>query len=240
MNYYYITGTSRGIGKATAEKLLDNENNTVIGIARSQSIQHSRYRHVVLDLNMLEAVQSYQFEQYPDAERIVLINNSGVLGDVNHIGKLDSQKIVSAYNINLIAPSILINSFVEAYKQSKAEKIIINISSGAARHVVKSWSTYCSTKAGLEMYAKVLSEELVEAGSKDIKVFSIAPGIIDTEMQTEIRSIPDENFSGKPKFVSLKENNELTSPEEVADNLVKVIEHPENYPEVVMDFRDLD
>jgi benzil reductase ((S)-benzoin forming) len=240
MNYYYITGTSRGIGKATAEKILENENNIVIGISRSQSIQHPRYRHVVLDLNMLEAVQAYQFEQYTDAERIVLINNSGVLGDVKHIGKLDSQKIVSSFNINLISPSILINSFVAAYQETKAEKIIINISSGAASHVVKSWSTYCSTKAGLEMYAKVLSEELIEANNTDIKVFSIAPGIIDTEMQTEIRAIPDENFSGKSKFVSFKENNKLTSPAEVADNLEKVIDNPENFPEVVMDFRDLD
>ena len=89
------------------------------------------------------------------------------------------------------------------------------------------------------MFAKVLDGELQEAGNSKTKIFSIAPGIIDTEMQTEIRAVPDENFSNKSKFVSLKENNELTSPEEVANNLLDVIQNPEKYPNVVMDFREL-
>jgi benzil reductase ((S)-benzoin forming) len=239
MNYYYITGTSRGIGKAIAELLLKDESNTVIGMARGRAITHERYRHVVMDMNMTEAVQAYQFEQYDDAEKIVLLNNSGVLGDVNHIGKMDSQKIVETFNVNLIAPTVLTNSFMKSYASNNAEKIIINISSGAASHTVNSWSTYCSSKAGLEMFAKVLEGELKEAENTKTKIFSIAPGIIDTEMQTEIRAVPDENFSNKSKFVSLKENNELTSPAEVADNLLDVITNPEKYPDVVMDFRNL-
>ncbi len=238
MNYYYITGTSRGIGKAIAEKLLKEEDNIVIGFSRSQTINHERYRHIVFDLNMIESVQAYQFQPYDDAKKIVLINNSGVLGEVNHIGKMGSHKIVESYNVNLIAPSILINSFMKAYADNGAEKMIINISSGAARHVVKSWSTYCATKAGLEMYARVLNEEIQEAGRKDVRVYSIAPGIIDTEMQSEIRSVPDENFTGKSKFVELKEKNQLVSPEEVAENMADVIANPEKYPNPIMDFRD--
>ncbi|WP_462281638.1 SDR family NAD(P)-dependent oxidoreductase [Salinivirga cyanobacteriivorans] len=238
MNYFYITGTSRGIGKAIAEKLLEDESNIVIGISRRQTINHERYRHVVFDLNMIEAVQAYEFEQYNDADKVVLINNSGVLGDVNHIGKMSSQKMVQSYNVNLIAPAILINSFMDAYAGTKAEKMIINISSGAARHVVNSWSTYCSTKAGLEMFAQVLDGEIAEAGRNDFRVFSIAPGIIDTEMQSEIRQVPDEQFSSKDKFVELKKNNQLTSPQEVAENMADVIANPDNYPETIMDFRD--
>jgi benzil reductase ((S)-benzoin forming) len=239
MNYYYISGTSRGIGKAIAELLLKDEQNVVIGMSRGRSISHERYRHVVMDMNMIEAVQAYQFEQYDDAEKIVLINNSGVLGEVNHIGKMGSQKMVETFNVNLIAPTVLTNSFMKSYAGNNSEKIIINISSGAASHTVNSWSTYCSSKAGLEMFAKVLDGELQEAGNSKTKIFSIAPGIIDTEMQTEIRAVPDENFSNKSKFVSLKENNELTSPEEVANNLLDVIQNPEKYPNVIMDFREL-
>ncbi len=238
MNYFYITGTSRGIGKAIAEKLLEDASNTVIGISRNQTIEHERYRHVVFDLNMIEAVQAYQFEQYDDADKIVLINNSGVLGDVNHIGKMSSQKMVQSYNVNLIAPAILINSFMSAYAENKAEKMIINISSGAARHTINSWSTYCSTKSGLEMFTQVLNGEIQEAERNNVKVFSIAPGIIDTEMQSEIRQVPDEQFSSKDKFVQLKQNNQLTSPEEVAEKMADVIAHPNKYPDVVMDFRD--
>lgn len=239
MNYYYITGTSRGIGKSIAELLLKDESNIVIGMSRNRSINHKRYRHIVMDMNMIEAVQAYQFEQYEDAEKIVLINNSGVLGEVNHIGKIGSQRMVEAFNVNLLSPTILINSFMKTHASNNAEKIIINISSGAASHTVNSWSTYCSSKAGLEMFARVLEGELEEAGNTKTKIFSIAPGIIDTEMQSEIRAVPDENFSNKKKFVSLKESNQLTSPEEVANNLLDVIQNPEKYPNVVMDFRDM-
>jgi len=146
--------------------------------------------------------------------------------------------MVQSYNVNLIAPAILINSFMDSYADTKAEKMIINISSGAARHVVNSWSTYCSTKAGLEMFAQVLDGEIAEAGRNDFRVFSIAPGIIDTEMQSEIRQVPDEQFSSKDKFVELKKNNQLTSPQEVAENMADVIANPDNYPETIMDFRD--
>lgn len=239
MNYYYISGTSRGIGKAIAQLLLKDENNIVIGMSRSRSIDHKRYLHIVMDMNMIEAVQAYQFEQYDDAEKIVLINNSGVLGDVNHIGEMGSQRMIETFNVNLIAPTVLTNSFMKSYADNNAEKIIINISSGAASHAINSWSTYCSSKAGLEMFAKVLDGELKEAGNTKTKIFSIAPGIIDTEMQTEIRAVPDENFSGKSKFVSLKENNQLTSPSELADNLFDVIQNPGKYPNSVMDFREL-
>lgn len=88
------------------------------------------------------------------------------------------------------------------------------------------------------MFTQVLNGEIQEAERNNVKVFSIAPGIIDTEMQSEIRQVPDEQFSSKDKFVQLKQNNQLTSPEEVAEKMADVIAHPNKYPDVVMDFRD--
>lgn len=238
MNYYFITGTSRGIGKATAEKLLHDENCMVFGLSRTQSIEHEQYRHIAIDFNDLEQVKNFQFEPIDSGDKVVLLNNSGVLGDVNYIGKLSPDKIIESYNVNLIAPVLLINKFIKQYSILTATKLIINISSGAARHAIKSWSTYCSTKAGLEMFARVLKDEMNEVCNKNVKVFSIAPGVVDTQMQTEIRALPIENFSGKDRFVSLKENNELFSAELVAKNLYNVIHHPDNYPDLLMDFRD--
>lgn len=238
MNYYFITGTSRGIGKAIAEKLLNDENNMIFGLSRTQSIEHERYRHISIDFNDLEQMKNFQFEPFDSCDKVVLLNNSGVLGDVNYIGKLSSDKIIESYNVNLIAPVLLINKFVKQYSALSATKLVINISSGAAQHVIKSWSTYCSTKSGLEMFARVLNDEMNEVGRKDVKVFSIAPGVVDTQMQTEIRALPNENFSGKDRFVSLKKNNELFSVELVANKLYDVIQSPDDYPELLMDFRD--
>ena len=74
MNYYYISGSSKGLGKAISELLLEDENQAVTGIARSASIEHPRYTHLLLDLSDPAAVKDMNFEPHPDASKIVLIN----------------------------------------------------------------------------------------------------------------------------------------------------------------------
>lgn len=68
MNYYFITGSSRGLGKSLTELLLKDKNNTIFGIARTNSINHERYNHTVVDMSNLTEVQSYQFPKLEDAE----------------------------------------------------------------------------------------------------------------------------------------------------------------------------
>lgn len=80
-NYYYITGTSRGIGSALADLLLQNNNNFVFGISRTCSINHSNYKHIFLDLSDIHSVNNFSFEEHDSASMIVLINNSGMIGE---------------------------------------------------------------------------------------------------------------------------------------------------------------
>ncbi len=237
MKYFYITGTSRGIGKATTEELLKDDNNFVFGISRHSSIQNKNYKHIPLDLNDLEKVKTFKFEELRDAEKIVLFNNAGILGHVTQVGNLDNDKIIASHNINLISPILLTNNFLSDYQESKAEKMIVNTSSGAANHTIPSWSTYCSTKAGLEMFARVIDDEQQDVKDNPVKVLSVAPGVVDTEMQDEVREVEPENFRELDRFVQLKKNGQLVKPEDVAKKYVDIMNHPENYPEMVMDLR---
>jgi len=238
MNYFYITGTSRGIGKATAEELLKDDNNFVFGISRNSTINHKNYKHIQLDLNDLEKVKAFQFNNLKDAQKIVLFNNAGILGEVKPVGNLDNEKIIQSHNINLISPAILMNNFLSLYRKSEAEKIIINTSSGAARHTLPSWSNYCSTKAGLEMFARVIDDEQEDVKTNPVKVFSVAPGIVDTEMQDEIREVEPENFRELERFVKLKKNGQLTKPDDVGKQYAHIMLHPEKYQEILMDLRE--
>src|SRR5688572_2869571 len=111
MNYYYITGTSRGIGKAVAEHLLQDKENTVIGISRKSAIKHANYHHVTLDLTNLYEVRKFKFEDHPAAGRVCLVNNAGAISQVKPAGKLSNEQIIHDYNLNLVAPSILMNDF---------------------------------------------------------------------------------------------------------------------------------
>jgi NAD(P)-dependent dehydrogenase (short-subunit alcohol dehydrogenase family) len=62
---------------------------------------------------------------------------------------------------------------------------IINLSSGAALRPLEGWSAYCAAKAGLAMLTRSLALEYGEAG---IRAFGFAPGVVDTDMQAEIRA----------------------------------------------------
>ena len=238
MNYFYITGTSRGIGKATAEELLKDNQNFVFGISRNAALSHKNYKHISLDLNDLEKVKAFQFELPEDAKKVVLFNNAGMLGHVTQVGKMDNDKIIQSHNINLISPAILINNFLSAFQNAQVEKIIINTSSGAASHTIPSWSTYCSTKAGLEMFARVIDDEQKDVKTNPVKVFSVAPGVVDTEMQDEIREVEPQNFRDLDRFVKLKNEGLLISPQDVARQYVDILKNPEKYPEMIMDLRE--
>lgn len=239
MNHYFITGSSRGLGKALAILLLDKEKNHVTGISRSQSISHKHYRHTTTNLSKPEEALAYRFEienERPD--KICLINNAGYIGDLKHIGDQDSQAILQGMNVNLVSPAILMNNFVAQTRQYDCPKIILNISSGAGRHVVESWDTYCATKAGINMYSRVAAHDL-SVSDKNYHVFSVAPGVIDTEMMSAIRQPNEKDFGEVARFRELKKNGMLDSPHGAATKLLGFLENPGKYSEVIMDVREL-
>ncbi len=240
MDYYFITGVSRGIGKAIVEKLLKDENNYIIGLGRTSTIKHERFEFIEMDLGKLELVKNYQFIQIIDAKSITLINNSGMLGYVDVVGNIENQSIIETFNVNTIAPAILMNNFVNAYQNFKGKKLVLNVSSGAGRHAIDSWSSYCASKSALDMFTSVASQEqnnkYLENG---IKFFSIAPGIVNTKMQDEIRELDESRFKDINRFINYKKENQLSDSEEVASKLIRLMENSDNYKDALLDIREL-
>ncbi len=245
MNYYYITGTSRGIGKAFAEYLLENPSNNVIGISRQHSIEHPNYRHVYLDLTDLNSIPDFKFELHSNAKKIYLINNAGTLGFIKPVGKLDASIIIKNYTLNLIAPSILTNAFIDCYDTTDAEKVILNISSGAGKNPYDGWAVYCASKAGIDMFSRVIDEEQkiramhpesnIHSG---FKIFSIAPGIVNTKMQEEIRNSSKEDFSRLENFKDYKVNNQLLEPAIVSRKYFSILENVTEIKDVLSSLKD--
>lgn len=245
MNYYYITGTSRGIGKGFAEHLLKDKSNHVIGISRQQTIEHPNYSHFFLDLTDVGAVADFKFELHANAKKIYLINNAGALGFIKPIGKLDAPTIAKNYTLNLIAPCILTNSFIACYNTVDAEKVILNISSGAGKNPIDGWATYCASKAGLDMFSRVVdleqkirAEHPQENIHKQFKIFSIAPGVVNTTMQEEIREAAPKDFSRVKDFIDYKKNNKLAEPQDVSQKYIKVLSDIKSIKEVLTSIKD--
>jgi benzil reductase ((S)-benzoin forming) len=235
---YIITGCSKGLGRALTDKLTLNPENLVLGISRSPMDEKENLLHLSLDMGNIPVLTDNLGKIFPPGEfqRIVLINNAGWIGEIAPLGKLDPQGIQSIYNINLIAPAILVNEFVKQYQSLDAEKIVINISSGAANKAIDGWSGYCGSKAGLNLLTLVAQEE---SKIKDlgIKYYALSPGIIDTEMQNDIRSSSLDDFSRGESFRSYKSKGELSSPKEVADKILELIKNSRNYNEILQDVR---
>lgn len=238
MNYFFITGSSKGLGKALTDLLLRDKNNVVYGLARNNSTIHSNYTHVEIDLSQPDQVEHYRFPHLDHADKIVLVNNAGMVGDVKHVGKIDNKKIVECYQLNLIAPAILTNNFIAAYRGSSSEKMVINISSGAGRHPIDGWNVYCSTKAGMDMFSQVLNEE-IKIDNSNIKILSLAPGIIDTGMQEHIRRADQKEFSNIERFIDYKDHGDLVQPEVTAQQVLRFIMEEQLSKNVICSVRDL-
>ncbi len=239
MNYFFITGTSRGIGKAIATKLLADPKNHVWGLSRTNSISHERFSFVEMDLSNEAQVENWNFPELKNVEKICLVNNAGMIGTVHYAGNLEASEISKTYQVNLVAPTVLTNSFLKKYSASSIKQIIINVSSGAGKNPIDGWSVYCATKAGLDMFTRTLAEELKIAAKKHIFAFAVAPGVVDTEMQEQIRNSSTNDFSRIQTFIDYKKSGNLAQPDLVAEKYLSILELPEQFKDVVFSVKDI-
>jgi benzil reductase ((S)-benzoin forming) len=233
----YITGSSRGIGLALTELLLQN-GYFVIGLARTNNIEHPNFLFHKIDLSNLEAVETFEFIH--DAKEVLLINNAGVLGEIFPVGKLSNRTINEVMILNSLAPQILINQFLRTYGATAEKGQIINISSGAGKRPIQSWATYCASKAAINLYSETVAEEFRENNRSNWSIFAVAPGVVDTTMQDHIRKADPSEFSMLESFISLKEENQLSNPVDVAKKLNHIIRNPLEFDKTVISLRDFD
>ncbi len=224
MDIIIITGGSKGIGKALAEKYAQ-ENYKVYSLSRS-IVDLQNVTQISVDLSDSSATHN-TFKMLLDEIKkldissITLINNAGRLGTIANLENISSEDISKSIQLNTTTPLIFSSLFIEATKQLVCKKQIINISSGAAKNPYEGWSVYCTSKAAIDMMTKAIAAEQNEL-KNGVKCNAIYPGVVDTNMQTNIRSTDEKDFKNLQRFIDLKENNELYTPEFVANSIYKI------------------
>lgn len=219
-----VTGVSRGLGAAIAKAFLE-EGHEVIGIGRDTEISHPAFAFMKLDLSKHEAVEAFEFPEL-HAEAVILINNAGILGEVKRISAMDSDHSGTVMQVNVVAP-IQLTAKVARLCGDKIPFTLVNISSGAGKRPIPSWAAYCASKAALDLFSETFYLEEQELGRKT-RVYSLAPGVVDTDMQRNIRTSDPADFSSVDSFRNLKENGELSAPGEVAQKLIHLLRKPYN------------
>jgi benzil reductase ((S)-benzoin forming) len=229
MHYYIITGASRGLGKALAEEVLKQPDTFVLGVSRHATITHERYQHQPLDLSDMLAVQNNLYKLFParsDATGLTLINNAGVLGEIGYVGELPNEHFEFVFDVNVVAPAMLMNTFLSAYSnQTSIPRTILNISSGAAQRPVDGWGAYSASKAALDALTRTAQKEQ-DLRKSGVRLRSLSPGVLDTSMQEYIRTADTGSFSETQRFIGLNKQRQLVKPENAANRIISWLQQP--------------
>ncbi|MGD1831981.1 MAG: SDR family NAD(P)-dependent oxidoreductase [Sphaerochaetaceae bacterium] len=226
-----ITGGSIGIGRAVAQKFLEEESNVIICARNMERLEKSVKElkdltgnaHIygkqcdVTKLEDLELLISFVTEKFNRLD--ILINNAGTGSEEKCITASDEQWY-HYWDLHVMSAIRLCRLSVPLMQKNKEESVIINTTSMCATQPLDYEPIYNTTKAALNMYTKCLAEELIK---KNIRVNSIAPGLVQTPDWEKTASIlsKQQNISMKTYFDNIAKDlapiGRFASAEEIAD-----------------------
>jgi len=226
---FLVTGASKGIGLQLSLSLAES-GFSVILLARDTNLLEESTEQVrsispasssiICDLSDNNSIDDAILLLKRDHKKLDgIIHNAGMISPIMPMSKAPSDAWAENIQVNLIGVQRLTQGVYSLMKASTRCRVT-TISSGASLRPIESWSSYCVAKAGQDMWARCLAEEGKRHG---ISAISIAPGIVDTDMQKEIRSADSQNFPSLSSFVGYFENGDLSSPSDVAKKLLPLI-----------------
>lgn len=244
-----LTGASRGVGLALAEQLSTadavllcisrHRNDTLAQEAADCGTELLQWQ---ADLNdaapVAQRLREWLVMQFPaDLASATLINNAGVISELTPLRAGQADDLAQALRVGLEAPMLLCAAFLGATQSwTQVPRKVLNISSGLGRRAMASSSAYCAAKAGMDHFTRCLAleENHVPNGAA---VCSIAPGVIDTDMQVQLRSADAKQFPDQSGFAALHVKGQLSTPAEAARRLLAYLNRPDFGAEPVADIR---
>ena len=144
-------------------------------------------------------------------ERIILILNAASITPIARIGTMRDEDIRAFVAGNITTPLLLLNRVVGFCAERALPLRVVHIDSGAADHALQGWSLYSAAKASFNAALAVLQEE-----NPAYEIVSFDPGVMDTDMQGEIRASAKEIFNRVEDFIRYREEGRLRDPADVA------------------------
>ncbi|MGE8319938.1 MAG: SDR family NAD(P)-dependent oxidoreductase, partial [Comamonas sp.] len=142
-----------------------------------------------------------------------------------------------ALRVGLEAPMALTGAFLAATEHWTIPRKVLNVSSGLGRRPMASQAAYCTAKAGMDAYARcvALEEALKPHGAR---IVSLAPGVIDTDMQLQLRSADAGDFPDVANFSGMHAGGKLSTPQDAAAKVLAWLDRADFGQNVVADVRE--
>ena len=233
----WVSGASGGIGRALAATVPWSRSR-IIGISRRQDSVSTE--HIEADLSdprqwprvgtaFREAAAGFS------GERIVFVQAAGTIQPIGFVGNVDTRAYQENVLLNSAAPQVLGHLFIEAVQDIAATRHLVMLTSGAAKSIYPGWASYGAAKAGVDQWVR---DTGAEQGPDGVQVLAVAPGTVNTEMQTQLRATTPEEFPLRQKFIDLHRDGKLSEPNDVARKIWRLLDEPyENGS--VLDLRSL-
>lgn len=216
-----VTGASRGLGAGLAARFA--EYGIDLGLcARNVPTPPDGVRTVAssVDVQDADAVESFAFDVTNALGPIDLwINNAGILDPIGPLRDVEPSKITEHVGVNVLGVMWGSRAFARIVHDRDQEGTLVNISSGAGRTPYEGWSIYCASKAAVDQLSRVLAQEASHDG---LRVVSLAPGVVDTDMQSAIRATPTTRFPSVQRFHQLKADDAFNDAWWIADRILEL------------------
>ncbi|NDY91684.1 SDR family NAD(P)-dependent oxidoreductase [Ideonella livida] len=243
-----LTGHSRGLGAALAAQCL-RKGHVVLGISRQPHPglpalaeryggELYQWTHDLAEPEqaawpMLDWLQSAGAARFSSA---TLINNAGVIAPLRDLAALEPADTARALRVGLEAAMVLTGVFLRGTVDWLVPRKVMNISSGLGRRAMAGSASYCAAKAGMDHFSRAVALEEA-AHPNGARIVSIAPGVIDTDMQVQLRSADPRAFADQSGFARLHQDGQLASAEDTARKLLAWLDRPDYGAEPVADVR---
>jgi benzil reductase ((S)-benzoin forming) len=145
------------------------------------------------------------------------VNNAGLLGPIGPLVDADPGAVARAVDVNVTGVLNGTSVFAAHVRARPGPGVLMNVSSGAGSRPYEGWAVYCACKAAVDQLTRVVALE--EAGH-GLSAYSLAPGLVDTDMQVAIRAADEISFPEVDRFRRAADEHRFNSPAWVAEYIL--------------------
>lgn len=222
----FVTGNSSGLGFGLTKVYLE-QGASVYGLSRRGcEFEHRALHDIRADLNELDSIPAQLERLMGDIKALsAVFLNAGVLGQPRLMQETPVEDLQAIMVSNVWSNKVILDWLIGA--RIRIDQIVL-ISSGAAVSGGKGWAGYSISKAALNMLAQLYAHEFSNS-----HLVSLAPGLVDTAMQTYIsdpENIDTDQFPGFTRLREARGTDAMPRPEQAARKIKRALPQLKEYP----------